>query len=82
MELVEITREEVVNNCEKYFENKQQFFIKIKHIKGLLTAYLYRFEDWNDDLEQIWSYRFIYDCGDLDPLDEGYIQHIYIIQQS
>ena len=48
------------------------------------TAYLYRFDDWDDDLEQeIWSYRFEYDDdddGNLDPLDEGYIQHIYILK--
>ena len=44
MELVKITREEVVNNCEKYFENKQQFFIKTKHKKGLECAFLYHWE--------------------------------------
>lgn len=79
--LKEITVEEIQNKIEEYYENHEQFFVKIKHVKGLLTAYLYRFDNWDDDLEQgIWSYRFEYDCGDLDPLDEGYIQHIYILK--
>ena len=82
MKLVEITREEVINNCEKYFENGQQFFVKIKHIKELRTAYLYHFVEWDDILKQeMWSYRFKYDDDeDLDQLDEGFIQHIYIIK--
>ena len=82
--LKEITVEEIQNNIEEYYNNRKQFFVKIKHIKGLRTAYLYRFDDWDDDLEQeIWSYRFEYDGdddGNLDALDEGYIQHIYIIK--
>lgn len=79
--LKEITVEEIQNNIEKYYNNRTQFFVNIKHAKGLRTAYLYRFDDWDDDLEQeIWSYRFEYDDGELDPLDEGYIQRIYILK--
>ncbi len=82
--LKEITVEEIQNNIEKYYNNRKQFFVKIKHAKALRTAYLYRFDDWDDDLEQeIWSYRFEYDDdddGNLDHLDEGYIQHIYILK--
>lgn len=81
MELIEITREEVINNCEKYFENEQQFFLKIKFEKGLRGAYLYRLEEWNSDLEQIeYSYLFEYCDGERDFLEEENIQTIYIIK--
>ena len=81
MELIEITREEVINNCEKYFENDQQFFIKIKYEKGLRGAYIYRFEEWDDDLEQIkYFYGFEYDNRERELFEEEEIEHIYIIK--
>ena len=81
MELIEITREEVINNCEKYFENEQQFLLKIEGSKYYRTATITRFEDWDDDLEQkVYYYRFEYENYDHDSLDEGYFEHIYIIK--
>lgn len=81
MELIEITREEVINNCEKYFENGQQFLLKIKDSKYFRTATITRFEDWDDDLEQeVYYYRFEYENYDRDSLDENYFENIYIIK--
>ena len=81
MELVEITREEVVKNCEKYFENKQQFFIKTKYKKGLESAYLYQWEKYDDNFEEIKVvYCFDYDTGNSAAFEDEEIEHIYIIQ--
>lgn len=81
MELVEITREEVINNCEKYFENEQQFLLKIKDSKYYRTATITRFEDWDDDLErEVYYYRFEYENYDRDSLEEDYFENIYIIK--
>ena len=52
MKLIEITCEEVINNCEKYFNSKTQFLLKMKGSKYYRTATIARFEDWDDDLEQ------------------------------
>ena len=81
MELIEITREEVINNCEKYFENEQQFLLKIKDSKYFRTATITRFEDWDDDLEQeVYYYCFEYENYDRDNLEEDYFENIYIIK--
>ena len=81
MELIEITREEVINNCEKYFENDQQFFIKTKYEKGLRSAYLYQWGKYDDNFEEVeWIYYFDYDDGESSRLDEEDIEHIYIIK--
>ena len=81
MKLIEITREEVINNCEKYFENDQQFFIKTKYEKGLRSAYLYQWEKYDDNFEEIERlYCFDYDDGESSLLDEEDIEHIYIIK--
>ena len=81
MELIEITREEVINNCEKYFENEQQFLLKIKDSKYYRTATITRFEDWDDDLErEVYYYRFEYENYDRDSLEEDYFENIYIIK--
>ena len=72
--LKEITLKEIQNNVNEYYGNRQQFFIKTKHVKGLRTAYLYRCEE--EDLDNLWAYRFEFD----DDCDEGYIQHIYILK--
>ena len=72
--LKEITFKEIQNNVKEYYENRQQFFIKTKHVKGLRTAYLYRFED--EDLDNLYAYGFEFD----DDYDEGYIQHVYILK--
>lgn len=81
MELIEITREEVINNCEKYFENKQQFLLKIKGSKYYRTATITRFEDWDDDLErEVYYYVFEYENYDRDNLEEDYFENIYIIK--
>ena len=76
MELIEITREEVINNCEKYFENKQQFFIKTKYERGLRSAYLYQ---WEKSLDNF-AYCFDYDDGESASFEDEDIEHIYIIQ--
>ena len=76
MELIEITRKEVTNNCEKYFKNKQQFFIKTKDEKGLRSAYLYRYERYHNNF----GYCFDYDEGESVSLGNKNIEHIYIIQ--
>ena len=81
MELIEITREEVINNCEKYFENEQQFLLKIKGSKYYRTATITRFEDWDDDLErEVYYYCFEYENYDRDNLEEDYFENIYIIK--
>ena len=72
--LKEITFKEIQNNVKEYYENRQQFFIKTKHVKGLRTAYLHRFEDEN--LDNLYAYGFEFD----DDYDEGYIQHVYILK--
>ena len=79
MDLIKITREEVINNCEKYFENKQQFLLKIEG--SYRTAIIVRFEDWDDDLERnVYYYRFEYENYDRDCLDEDYFENIYILK--
>ena len=80
--LKEITVEEIQNHIEEYFNNHQQFFIKLRYMKGLNSAYLSRFANWNDDLEQIWSYNFEYDDGDFHNLEEdkSSFEHIYILK--
>ena len=45
MKLLEITHEEVINNCEKYFNSKTQFLLKIKGSKYYRTATIVRFEN-------------------------------------
>ena len=49
MKLTEITHEDVIENCEKYYNNKQEFFLKIKDTKGLLSAYIERCEEETED---------------------------------
>lgn len=81
MELIEITREEVINNCEKYFENKQQFFIKTKDEKELRSAYIYQWETYDDNFEKIERrHCFDFDDGDCYPFKDEDIEHIYIIK--
>lgn len=76
--LKEITFREVFYNIKEYYNNRQQFFIKIRHVKGLRTVYLYRSIDWDDDEQaEIYSYRFECDGEYLDILNKE-IQHIYI----
>lgn len=80
MELVEITREEVINNCEEYFENKQQFFIKTKYERGLRSAYIYQWEEYDIFGEIKLVYCFDYDNCDSSEFEDEDIEHIYIIQ--
>ena len=92
MKLTEITREDVIENCEKYYNNKQEFFLKIKGRKDLLSVYIERYEEETEDdyhycFEHYYVYYFEYYCDDEDGeekdyigLDEGFIQHIYIMQ--
>ena len=82
MELIEITREEVINNCEKYYENEQQFFVKIKGEKRLHSAYLYQWEKYDDNYEEIIGrlYCFDFDDGESYPFEDEDIEHIYIIK--
>ena len=78
--LKEITFREVFYNIKEYYNNRKQFFIKIRHVKGLRTAYLHRSIDWDDDEQaEIWSYRFECDDEYLDILNKE-IQHIYILK--
>ena len=82
MELVKITQEEVIKNCQKYFQNKNQFLLKIEGSKYYRTAIITRFEDWDDDLEQeVYYYRFEYENYDRDNLDEDYFEKIYLIEE-
>ena len=37
MKLIEITSKDVFKNREKYYNNKQEFFLKIKNTKDLLN---------------------------------------------
>ena len=83
MELVEITREEVINNCEKYFENKQQFFVKTKYRQSWRSAFLYPELVYDDDLnEYSWYYEFEFEDDITEHLDINakYIEHICIIK--
>ena len=80
--LKEITFREVFYNIKEYYNNRKQFFIKIRHVKGLRTAYLHRTIEWDDEEKlEMWSYTFEFECDieDLDILD-GNIQHIYILK--
>lgn len=79
MTVTKITQEEVINNCEKYFNSKTQFLLKINgHYR---TATITRFKDWNDDVEQeVYYYRFEYENYDRDSLDEDYSENIYILK--
>ena len=78
--LKEITFREVFYNIKEYYNNRKQFFIKVRHIRGLRTAYLHRSIDWDDDEQaEISSYRFEWDGEYLDILDVN-IQHIYILK--
>ena len=82
MELVKITQEEVIKNCQKYFQNKNQFLLKIEGSKYYRTATITRFKDWNDDLEQeVYYYRFEYENYDRDSLEEDYFEKIYLIEE-
>ena len=76
MKIVEITREEVINNCEKYFENKQQFLIKTKDKRELRNAYLYKYERYHDNF----GYCFDYDEGESASFGNKNIEHIYILK--
>ena len=79
MTVTKITREEVITNCEKYFNSKTQFLLKIKG--SYRTATIVRFADWSDDLEQeVYYYRFEYENYDRDSLDEDYFENIYILK--
>ena len=81
MELIEITREEVINNCDKYFKNRQQFFIKTKDEKELRSAYVYQWETYDDKFEKI-ERRSCFDFDDVDcySFEDEDIEHIYIIK--
>ena len=79
MTVTKITQDEIINNCEKYFNSKTQFLLKING--SYRTATITRFEDWNDDLEQeVYYYRFEYENYDRDSLDEDYFENIYILK--
>lgn len=80
--LKEITLEEIQKNIENYYNTRQEFFIKVKHHKGLQSCCLYRFEDYDEDdnYKTIWIYRLQYDSGDLEYLDDPYIQHYYMLK--
>ena len=79
MTVTKITQDEIINNCEKYFNSKTQFLLKING--SYRTATITRFADWDDDLEQeVYYYRFEYENYDRDSLDEDYFENIYILK--
>ncbi len=89
MKLTEITREDVIENCEKYYNNKQEFFLKIKDTKGLLSAYIERCEEETEDdyhyyYEHYYCYYFEYYFGynekDSIHIKDKLLEHIYIMQ--
>ena len=89
MKLTEITREDVIENCEKYYQNKQEFFLKTTETKNLLSAYIERYEEETEDdyhyyFEYCYHYRFECDFGynekDFINIKDGLIEHIYIVQ--
>lgn len=89
MKLTEITREDVIENCEKYYNNKQEFFLKTTETKNLLSAYVERYEietedDYHYYFEHCYHYRFECDFGsnekDFINIKDKLIEHIYIIQ--
>ena len=89
MKLTEITREDVIENCEKYYNNKQEFFLKTTETKNLLSAYVERYETETEDdyhyyFEHSYHYRFECDFGsnekDFINIKDKLIEHIYIIQ--
>ena len=89
MKLTEITREDVIENCEKYYNNKQEFFLKTTETKNLLSAYIERYEeetedDYNYYFEHYYCYYFVYYFGynerDFINIKDGLIEHIYIVQ--
>ena len=89
MKLTEITREDVIENCEKYYNNKQEFFLKTTETKNLLSAYVERYETETEDdyryyFEHSYHYRFECDFGsnekDFINIKDKLIEHIYIVQ--
>lgn len=86
MKMIEITREDVIEitstnvfqNREKYYQSGQEFFLKIKHIKDLVDAYLERYKYETED-----HYRYCFRCyfedgKDFININDKIIQHIYI----
>lgn len=83
MKITEITREDVIKNCEKYYQNKQHFLIRRKNTKGLTSEYISSSMSFRNGRREITGYGFHSGkndwCGSYD-LDDDAIQHIYLCE--
>ena len=83
MKLTEITREDVIENCEKYYNNKQHFLIRRKYTKGLTSEYISASMSFRNGRREITGYGFHSGendwCSSYD-LDDNEIQHIYLCE--
>lgn len=78
MKLAEIASKDVFKNREKYYNNKQEFFLKIKNTKGLLSACVERCEDETEDYcHYYFEYSFGYNEKDFIGINDKLIEHIY-----
>ena len=80
MKLIEITNKDVFKNREKYYNNKQEFFLKIKDTKGLLSACVERDEDETEDYYHYYfEYYFGYNEKEFIGISDKLIEYIYIV---
>ena len=83
MKIVEITREDVIKNCEKYYNNKQHFLIRRKYTKGLTSEYISSRMSFRNGRREITGYGFHSGgndwCSSYD-LNDDEIQHIYLCE--
>ena len=83
MQITEITREDVIKNCEKYYNNKQHFLIRRKYTNGLTSEYISSRMSFKNGKWEITGYGFHSGeddwCGTID-LDDDTIQHIYLCE--
>ena len=83
MKLIEITSKDVFKNREKYYNNKQEFFLKIKDTKGLLSACMERCEDETEDYYHYYfEYYFGYNEKEFIGINDKLIEYICIVQQT
>lgn len=81
MKLIEITSKDVFKNREKYYNNKQEFFLKIKDTKDLLSACVECDEDETEDYYHYYfEYYFGYNEKEFIGISDKLIEYIFIVQ--
>ena len=79
MKLAKIASKDVFKNREKYYNNKQEFFLKIKNTKDLLSACVERCEDETEDYYHYYfEYCFGYNEKDFIGINDKLIEYICI----